>query len=304
MSVFLFPFENPNNNYLENIKSIVNSKSNIEKFPSYQKFWELFSLKEKDVLVLNWIEDGASQRRLLFWCIHLLAARLLFKKIVWVRHNFKPHNHDNLKKYKFMCFFLDKLSNLKIAHRPITGYGYLPHPTYVNDTTLALNSARDIDYLYFGIIKRYKGITDLLLTWPSDKKLSIRGLCEDESLNEEILSIVKERDLDVDYLNGFLTDTELDTLLSKTKVVVLPHLDNRMIVSGSFYHAASFGANVMLRDGDFYNYLVAKFSFVSTVGDFSRKMIAPLEIVKMLELECGEKAIHLKLKSFDILKEV
>jgi hypothetical protein len=304
MSVFLFPFESLDNNYLENIKSIINSKSNVEKFPSYQKFWTLFSLKEKDVLVLSWVEDGASQYRLLFWCIHLLVARLLFKKIVWIRHNFRPHRHNNLKKYKFMCFFLDKICHLKMTHRPIKGYGYLPHPTYVNDTNLALNAARDIDYLYFGIIKRYKGITDLLLTWPKEKKLAIRGLCEDKLLNEEILSIVKERDLDVDYINGFLTNTELDTLLSKTKVVVLPHLDNRMIVSGSFYHAASFGANVMLRDGDFFNYLVQKFPFVSTLGDFSREMTAPLEIVKMLEIECGDKAISLKLKGFDILKEV
>jgi hypothetical protein len=227
---------------------------------------------------------------------------MLFKKIVWIRHNFRPHNHDNLKRYKFMCFFLNKISNLKITHRPIIGYGYLPHPTYPNHTPLTSNAKREIDYLYFGAIKRYKGIPNLLLNWPKDKKLFIRGACEDNFLDEEILSIVKKRNLVVDYKNVFLTKSELDTLLLKTKVVVLPHLDNSMIVSGAFYHAASFGANIMLRNSDFYKYLTEKFSFVHNLDDFSGKIIKPSEVVRELDLECGDKSVLFHLKALNVLK--
>jgi beta-1,4-mannosyltransferase len=305
MSVFFFPFESSTNNYLENMQTIVKSETKVEEFPSPKKIWKLFTLKERDVLVLNWVEDGVSQRQFFYvflWCLHLLIARLIFKKIIWVRHNFEPHTHNNLKKYKFMCSLLNKISNLKITHRPVTSYDYLPHPTYSSNVTLISDEKRDIDYLYFGIIKRYKGLTNLLSTWPKAKKLFIRGLCEDKILNDEILSIVKKRNLNVDYTNVFLTNSELNVLLSKTKVVVLPHLENKMIVSGAFYHAASFGANVMLRDGVFFKHLAAKFSFVHHLNNFDVVLSKPSEVAKDLEIECGNKSILFHLKLLNVLK--
>jgi hypothetical protein len=50
--------------------------------------------------------------------------------------------------------------------------------------------------------------------------------------------------------------------------VVLPHIDNSMIVSGAFYHASTYGCNVIVRDSAtaFSKYLTNTFTYVGKVG--------------------------------------
>lgn len=305
MAVYYFPYKSSLNKYLENMQNIINKKMEVEELPGPKAFFKLFFLKKRDLLILNWVEDSVSKRdvgSIVFFCIHLLITRVLFNKVIWVRHNFQAHDHDNHKRYTFMCFFLNKICNLKVTHRPILGYEYLPHPTYVNKQLITVAPKRKIDYLYFGIIKRYKGLTDLLSEWPADKELFIRGLCSDNVLEQEILSIIKNRNLLVDYKNEFITNSKLDSLLLRTKVVVLPHLNNKMIVSGAFYHAASFGVNVMLRDGGFYKYLKEKFTFVHPLGSFDGTVVNSFQVVRELESECGEQSILSHFEYLNTLK--
>ncbi len=45
--------------------------------------------------------------------------------------------------------------------------------------------------------------------------------------------------------------------------VIIPHADQSMIVSGAFYHAVGFGANVLIRNGDFFRDYLSRFDFVT-----------------------------------------
>jgi hypothetical protein len=304
MTVFFYPFKATTNAYINNIKRAFSVEGMAQEFPSPKNIFTLFKLDNRDLLVLNWVEDNVSGNGFFYnfiWIIHLIFARMLFKRIVWIRHNIRPHNHNNLIKYKLMCWVLKNISDKRLTHRPIAGYQYIPHPIYDNHKGIVSNINRDIDYLYFGVIKRYKGLTSLLKTWPVDYKLYIRGRCEDSSLNEEIIDIINQRGLMVDYVNCYVNDVELDNLLSKTKVVILPHLDNRMIVSGAFYHAASFGTNVILRDGEFYRYLKKRFSFVNKIECLDTNLVEADEVYRSLLFECSDESIKNKLNELGLL---
>lgn len=224
--------------------------------------------------VLNWYEDKLGwdrehQSKVLVKAILLLALiRLRCAKVVWVRHNFWPHGMPRRSiRQRILLFFMRLLTTSTVTHRVVADdrSTVVPHPLYFDgdlpDTT------RDIDYLYFGLISRYKGLDRLLASWPARHRLVIAGEIRDAALSDALKQCVAERQLDVEFIDRFLPSVELEALLLRTRFVVLPHLEGTAIVSGSFYHAISFGANIVARDGAFGRAVKEAFSFVSLFED-------------------------------------
>ncbi|MEI9988014.1 MAG: glycosyltransferase [Aliidongia sp.] len=159
------------------------------------------------------------------------------------------------------------LTTATITHRPVLDgqSAIVPHPLYFDGELPA--STRDNEFLYFGMISRYKGLDRLLATWPKERRLVLAGAVREPGLEAQLNRLIEKRGLDVDIVTRFLPDAELEALLLRTKFVVLPHRDETAIVTGSFYHAASFGANILVRNGDFGRSVQEKFSFVTLFED-------------------------------------
>jgi len=226
--------------------------------------------RRSNVAVLNFYEDRTSyhkarpNRTLIQNVAFLLFLRLTCQKIIWVRHNIWPH--DLPRKYlrqDILLLLMRSLATTTVTHRQVHGLQarVAPHPLYFEGDLP--ETLRDIEFLFFGTIKRYKGLDALLQAWPKEYRLILAGAVSDPELFAELKRQAKARGLDVEFVGRFLSDSELDALLLRTKFVVLPHREDAMIVAGTFYHAASLGCNVLTNRSDFSKYLQEQFTFVN-----------------------------------------
>src|SRR5690606_3913275 len=104
---------------------------------------------------------------------------------------------------------------------------------------------RSIDYLFFGTIKPYKQVEELLEYWPAGRTLNILGYCADQHYSSYLNGIILRRKLAVNWQNEYVDEQELNYALAHTRYVIMPHEDDSMISSGTFYHAASYGTNFL-----------------------------------------------------------
>ncbi|WP_338667627.1 hypothetical protein [Pseudodesulfovibrio methanolicus] len=257
------------------------------------------------ICVISWLEDNVGFLDVNPWvafvkCIIILSAlKIKTKKMIWVRHNLKPHDLVRATKlYNTLVKILTAVSDVVVTHAEndrVHNSTIIPHHLYSGEKPA--DTIRDIDMLYFGVIKKYKGIDRLLGEWPSDKKLILLGRCDDADLKKRINAAIVERDLDVEWRNEFVSDDELNDHISRSKFVILPHLDETMIVSGAFYHAISFGANIILRDGAFARTCQQRHPFVSVYkpGELqdvikSIDYVDPHVVMKIASEQYGEEA--------------
>lgn len=231
----------------------------------------------------------------------IIYGKISSKKFIWVRHNLQPHEGSkNNILYQFIIKILEYVSSKKLSHANyMTDFFYFPHPLY-NDHILdekLEQKNRNIDYLFFGTVARYKGLTELLSSWPKEYKLKICGACKDKNLQSEIEDIIKKRGIDVEVNFGFLTKTQAADLLASTKYVVLSHIADSMIVSGMFYHAISFGSNILVRDSRFGREVELQHNFCHTftMDTLVSKLegityIPPVNVISEAEKFYGEHA--------------
>lgn len=278
---------------------------------SWRKLFMLknLTLRCSNTIILNWFEDrlGYTKRNAViefFICLLLLLFFSFYcKKVVWVRHNYKPHNIQHKKinffMYKLLVNLLYRLSDKVISHAPVHDRfktTVIPHPLYNQDFSVLNKIKRDVDYLYFGTIKEYKSLDKLLLKWPVDKKLTLLGKSESDDLTNKILSIIRDRNLDVIWMNQFLSIDELEDNILKAKFVIIPHMDDSMIVSGAFFHAISFGANVWLANNKFSKNLANKHEFVKVFNSSeeinSEQKINDYDVLSDAMLSYGDEVLY------------
>jgi len=266
----MYPKETAGNLYLTSCRSVFElGGAQVKSMPTSLVKLLVMLVSRKDCIVINWFEDRINKSHnqlfmLLKGVILLVLIRIIFHKVIWVRHNFRPHNTYSKVIYGWMLFWLGKFTDCQVTHRPvkkIKSY-YVPHPLYP-DVNNDPRFIRNIPFLYFGIVKRYKGLDELLKFWPEAVPLLMVGKCSDEVLIAELNEIIKNRSLRVQWTKSFLDYSELSSLICRTMNVVLPHTDQSMIVSGAFYHAVGFGANVLIRNGDFFRDYLSRFDFVT-----------------------------------------
>jgi len=228
-------------------------------------------------VVLNWFEDQPYRKglhgigRSLFimrFFASLVLLRLFSANIVWVRHNFRPHNagHD-MKLYSSVIKWMRRVSHrvVTLEKTDLIATDVVKHPLY---DTPAVNleamqtGRRTTPFLYFGAIKPYKRLDKLLDAWPVQQPLKIMGYCGDNTYEAELLDIIRSRKLDVTWENRFVEDDALELAIADTRYVVLPHDDNAMISSGTFYLALTLGANILCFDSRFARNKAQEFTFV------------------------------------------
>lgn len=223
--------------------------------------------RSRKVLVLNWYEDRlAWSPRPMLELIRsagvLLALKARVANIIWIRHNFVPHDQERGRKlHQLYINIIQKIATATVTLRPHSGATHvLPHPIYFEED--GGKAARDEQYILFGSVRASKGIEDVLAWWPADRRLIIFGRCGDKELAKRIAAQISSRGLNVEHHNRFLSDKELNEWLHRSKYAVIPHKESGALVSGTFYHAAGLGMNVLVSPGEFYDYLSDNYSFV------------------------------------------
>lgn len=270
--IYCYPYTDVGNTYInKNVDLWRSLGCEVRRCPG--DLWRDRSLpRARKTVVLNWYEDwmlGGSRPRwisLMIALALLLWVRVATANIIWVRHNFKPH--DLARPHwanQLLAWVLGKTARVVVTHRPVPGLAsvVVPH-SLVQDGAGSGQHERDIEFLCFGVVRRYKALDTLLQAWPPERPLLILGKSNDAELTAGLQAIIAERGLRVRWENRFIPDQELNDALLRTKYVVLAHEDKSMIVSGAFYHAIACGANVLIREGEFARYNAGIHSFVGT----------------------------------------
>ncbi|GGC06869.1 hypothetical protein GCM10011352_36390 [Marinobacterium zhoushanense] len=114
-------------------------------------------------------------------------------------------------------------------------------------------------FVMFGSIARYKNISDVIRNWNSCKKLVIAGRCDEIGYLNELQDLAKGKNVEI--VNRFLDKIEAQELVSKSSGLILAQVDKEMIVSGSFFYAASLGVPVIAIETPFLLWLSTEIGF-------------------------------------------
>ncbi len=298
---YVSPYSNSVNRYtkitIDDLRSTGLSVYSLKE--AFKSHW--FIPRSSKLLVLNWFEDriAASNRPIFEFTRSLLVLLLLklrVRHVIWMRHNLFPHDssYRSLLDRVFL-FALARVTSATVTLRPSCLSTYvIPHPTYRQQQQSVLSeSERRDEYILFGSVRRNKGYDILLSWWPPNRRLVILGKCSDPELTQELTKTIETRCLDVEWQNLFVPDHELDARLAKAKYAVVAHQDGTSIVSGTFYHAASFGLNVLITPGDFFDHLKKTYSFAHLLNleNLSlRPYVAPETVVEEIDRVNGAQA--------------
>ena len=314
--LFLYPFVH-SNGFVERIKGAFSELGyDIQPFKKLFRPANLFS-RDENWLVLNWYEDQpfrkgmSGPKRWAFLSAFFLTVcsiPLFSSKVIWVRHNYKPHNvAEKSSLYnvilRLLSMVADRIVTLEMTDKIESSV--VKHPLYFNDRDLFQffegigDTQKSHDFLYFGSIKPYKRLDKLLEVWPVAQKLEVMGFCSDKDYAAKLHGIIEQRGLQVDWNNAFVKEETLEAAISNTRFVIMAHDDNAMISSGTFYMAMSLGANVLCFDSAFARMKAREFPFVKILQpDNLESQLANLDyvdssvVINQAVAHYGEQAIR------------
>lgn len=273
MKVIFIPDYRNLNSYQTNLSNSVSKKDVTVNFNlgSIIKYWK------PDVIHIHWtFPYMMANSRLMtiikstgFICM-LIMLRLFGIKIIWTVHNIIDHEGKFKSTELFFTKFLAKLSNKLIVHcqaaklevmkiydKDDSSIIVIPHGNYIDKykNTISNHDARnklnvseeDKVFLYFGQIRVYKGIPELISAFNKlgnkNVKLFIVGKLLDEDVAVKILS---NRDDRIESVLTFVPDDDIQIYMNAADVVVLPFKD--ILTSGSAILAMSFGKPIIAPD--------------------------------------------------------
>lgn len=312
MTFYFYPYFEKTNPYVANFRAIFAVLGEVRPLPLSIFFAVLIAFKrQKKYAVLNWFEDAPSQVNVslirFIQCLTILFIFWLFRvKIIWFKHNLVPHAKPDCIYFKILVMILSKISFKAITHRPYSTFSYVPHPlcSPAHPAVSLAEPAADF-FLIFGAVKGYKRISELLRHWPAERSLVILGFCNSASLEAEIKQVIKDRNLLVKWENTKFSDQALDDALRVCRGVVIPNNDTAMLVSGSFYMAASYGKPILMPGSDFSEYCTSVFPGTFTF-EFSEGSLASV-VSRAFQMDFSNPAQFMLSKSLtseEIVKSI
>lgn len=242
-----------------------------------------YRLKHYNIFHLHWIYPFGlpTENKLLknflsraFFSIYFRFILKLIKtlnfKLIWTVHEVIPIENEFLNGYwtrRLLAKFCDakivhakssiremqKLGlNLKNTHiNPIGNY----IGVYKNEVTRDIArkyfnfNNKDFILLFFGVIKPYKGVENLLETFKQlakkrkKVKLLVAGNCNDKDLKKKLNNYQKEFNEDIKIYPEFIKNDELQYFFNCTDITIFPF--NEITTSSSVILALSFGKPVI-----------------------------------------------------------
>lgn len=201
--------------------------------------------------------------------IGLSLLKLLGVKIIWTVHNIADHERRfrllELLFTRLLAKSCDKLivhcpfamkEVMKIYNRNSSSVTVIPHGSYVGyyKNTMTYLQTReklgfnleDVVFLYFGQIRSYKGVPELIDAFKklndSRAKLLIVGKSIDNKISENIIYSCRDND-NIKTILEFVPDDDIQIYMNAADIVVLPYRD--ILTSGAAILSMSFGKPIM-----------------------------------------------------------
>lgn len=223
---------------------------------------------EGDILHLHWVHGPATSStafrailRVVLFVFAILIWRLRGKKVVWTVHNLANHEKQRLWLDRWNSLVVAWLAHVVLVHgetaRSIVARTFrLPeakvrvvfHGNYATTVDAQYLDYRHegIRFLFFGLIRSYKGIPDLVSAFQrleGNHQLHIVGMIKDEALRREIETIASD-DSRISLKFTYVSNDDLAELLAWCDVVVLPFRE--ILTSGSLLMALTAGRPVVI----------------------------------------------------------
>ena len=253
-------------------------------------YWPPFSVKSK---LLIYLVAPIALIRLLLFILGLSIYRTFGGKIVWTAHNIKYHEEVYPVLDRICTLSVIKLSHAIIAHGKtakeeiIADFNItseekvfvIPHGNYleVYENEIEQSQARDslglpeadIVFLFFGFIRPYKGVFELIEAFNELDNSNIKLLIAGKPLNEELADQIREQiasNSNIVFKPGFVPDENVQTYMNASDLVVLPYRD--ILTSGAAVLAMSFGkACIAVRIGSIRDVLSDSGAFLYEADD-------------------------------------
>ncbi|HEY40916.1 MAG TPA: glycosyltransferase family 4 protein [Dehalococcoidia bacterium] len=252
----------------------VNFGNIVGTFKMPREFW---GWRKADVLHLHWQHPfllAHSRMKTILRAVFFITGLLLLKvfrvRVVWTVHNITSHDTRFRSFELFFCKLLAKLCNRIITHGPsarqavINEYKLtnnskvvvIPHGNYIGcyKNSIGQKQARkqlglenkDLIFLYFGQIRPYKGIIELIEAFgglgTSNEKLLVVGQPQNSEA-ARTLAQKYEANHKIGMIFDFVPDDDIQIYMNATDVIVLPYKD--ILTSGTALLAISFGKPVI-----------------------------------------------------------
>jgi len=222
-----------------------------------------------DVVHLHW-PHGTYRTTLQFLhvLIVLIAYRILKNNVVWTVHELDAYESHHPRRDAWFRSMVMKLSRRLIVHGEHTRQVLIEHHDYRRPIDVALHpsyigwykdevtreqaraklglpdDARV--YLYFGYIKPYKGVEDLIQAFGQISVdgaiLLIAGKPLDETIKQEVESMAAAASRVRTFL-GYIADDDIQVFFRSADVVVFPFKNTQ--TSGSLMLAMSYGCPII-----------------------------------------------------------
>lgn len=202
-----------------------------------------------------------------WFAVWLRIARLLGMRLVWTAHNTLPHVPvfaDDVAARRMLATASDLVfAHSQSALAELAALGAVPRRSSIIqhgpfDPAKPAGSLRipgsgggPRQFLFFGIIRRYKGAEDLLAAFarlPSDvsARLTIAGECGDPGLRSRLVALAQQIGERVTLRLDHVPDDGVAALMAAADVVVLPF--RQVTTSGSAVLALCHGRPLVVPD--------------------------------------------------------
>lgn len=216
--------------------------------------------RKVDVLHVHWpeslIRGGSRPKRVAKYCfaiVFFLLPRRLRAKIVWTQHNRDPHENGGALERLFLRLFRSRVdhvvyinaspeNDLDIASSTILHGEY----KQVEVPEEALAAAKRCDFLFFGLLRPYKAIEQLIGAFnqmPAEFSLRLVGQAS-TAYAAHLRDAASSGPGNIDVEPHFLSEPDLQAAIRATRWVVLPNPE--MYNSGAAILALSLGKPLLV----------------------------------------------------------
>lgn len=273
-----FPDYSEANPYQRELAKSLEKKGNkVEIFDGKTPIYETAKEEDLDIINFHWLTPyihGENFPETLYRTLSTVLSLLMVKrrgiKLVWTVHNVESHNQKNMaveKLFKLFCtkFCFAKIINHCNSAKEKVRQKYranefqlevIKHGNYINSYPNNIDKAgaraelgledKDTVFLYFGQIRRYKGILNLIGQFreleDEDSKLVIAG----NTMEKDLASEIKKNEVEdsrIIFHEGFVPDGKIQNYMNASDCVVLPYKE--ITTSGTVLLAMSFGKPVI-----------------------------------------------------------
>lgn len=226
--------------------------------------WRKALLGRYDLVHLHWPEDLFRTKKttikvLKYILFLFLAMRLKLRSVpvVWTVHNNAPHegvSHSEKVMLRLCMSMVTKRVFMTVAQQEMSGGDeqsvVIPHGHYKDSypRLTAVETQGRTTLLYFGFVRRYKGIEKLIDSFGalsssgSNCRLVIAGRPNPEQYGRELLDSFADV-AEIEWLLDFQTRESTSRLFAQADLVVLPY--KRMINSGALLLGLSLGKKIL-----------------------------------------------------------